>query len=386
MKLKILIIFVASLFAQNIFSQKAKSIVKSNSNIVDIIVDGELFEKAWTIDPDEELDILEINAKNVKFITDIDSISIDINFDAEPFNFIILLNGKDSAKTQVKYEPSRLEILKHAEEYNYSDNRYVPKFTYQSEDNPDLKKVRQELKLDSIAGQGSELLKIFNLMYWVHDNILHDGTIGNPNSPKNAIDLINVCKTENRGLNCRMLSTILNECYLAMGIKSRIITCMPKEYPFQECHVINMVFSKELNKWIWIDPTNCAYIMDEKGNLLGIQEVRERLIKDQPLILNADANWNRKVRKNKEEYLDGYMSKNLYRMACPLTSEYNMETWDRQKEIVYLELLPLDGLEQLPQKNEETYQNGEIKYVNYKTNNPDLFWTLPDEKDYGTGI
>ena len=33
--------------------------------------------------------------------------------------------------------------------------------------------------------------------------------------------------------------------------------------------------------------------MNETGELLGLQEVRERLINDQPLILNPDANWNR---------------------------------------------------------------------------------------------
>jgi len=165
-------------------------------------------------------------------------------------------------------------------------------------DNPNLVKIRTDFKLDSIAGNGNEVSKILNVLHWVHATIRHDGSSNNP-TLKNAIDLIKVCKTEKRGVNCRMMATILNECYLAMGIKSRYITCMPKETEFDDCHVINMVYSNDLKKWIWIDPTFDAYVMNEKGELLGLGEVRERLINGKPLLLNPEANWNKKIHKQK---------------------------------------------------------------------------------------
>ena len=377
MRVKNLVFIVATLFAQNLLAQKEKlPIIKANSIMVDIKDDDVLEKGAWRIVPEEELDVYMTSAKKVTFYTDIDSISFEINPKVGTYDFIILLNGKDTARTQIKWEPSRLEILKGAEKYNYSDNRFIPEFTYQSKDNPNLQKIRKELNLDSIAGNGSELSQIFNLLHWIHYLIRHDGNSYNPDS-KNAIDLIQVCKTENRGVNCRMMAIILNECYLSMGIKSRYITCMPKETEFNDCHVINMVFSKDLNKWIWIDPTFGAYVMDEKGNLLGIQEVRERLIKGEPLIINADANWNRESLQTKEHYLDYYMAKNLYRMECPLSSEYNLETRKNGKEISYIEILPLDGVEQEPHKSESTNQKTGVKFINYKTNNPNLFWTRP---------
>jgi len=174
-----------------------------------------------------------------------------------------------------------------------------------------------------------------------------------------------------------MMATMLNECYLAMGIKSRFITCMPKELEFDDCHVINMVYSDDLKKWLWIDPTFDAYVMDEKGVLLSIQEVRERLIKGLPLILNPSANWNNEQQQVKEEYLENYMAKNLYRFETPLSSEYNTETRESGKTIQYIELLPLDAVKQEPQKTEETNINTGIKYVNYRTNNPNLFWANP---------
>ena len=270
-------------------------------------------------------------------------------------------------------------MLKAAAAYDTTDQRFVPKFGYQLASDTNLQRIRRELKLDSIAGNGSELSKIFNLMHWVHNLVKHDGNSNNP-TLKNAIDLIRVCKQENRGVNCRMLATILNECYLSLGIRSRYITCMPKETQFDDCHVINMVFSRQLDKWIWIDPTFDAYVMDEKGQLLGIQEVRERLIQGKPLILNADANWNRGSLQTRENYLEQYMAKNLYRLQTPLVSEYDTETWKSGKQVSYVELLPLDGVEQLPQHKTQTNTSTGVIFTYYKTNNPAIFWAKPDLK------
>lgn len=378
MKLNYFTFIIIILFTPNLFAQKKLPIIKANSETV-AIKNGKEFGKGnWTISPDINPDVFYSSAigENVVFITDLDSITIPIT-ESTDFDFIVLLKGKKKAVTKIKYAEPYLTRLKKAGKYNEDDNRFVPNFSYQPSNNPNLAKIRQDLKLDSIAGKGSELSKIFNLLHWVHNLVKHDGGSDNP-TLKNAIDLINVCKVENRGVNCRMLATILNECYLSVGIKSRYITCMPKETDFDDCHVINMVYSNELKKWIWIDPTFDSYVMDEKGNLLGIQEVRERLVNGQPLVLNADANWNRENLQTKEEYLENYMAKNLYRLQTPLISQYDTETPKSGKEISYVELLPLDGLEQTPQKMEKTNTKTGVKSIYYKTNNPNIFWAKPE--------
>nr|WP_315420002.1 transglutaminase-like domain-containing protein [uncultured Pedobacter sp.] len=367
------------------FAQKQLKVVKATSNSVDIKDDNYPVRKnAWTVMPKEKLDVYTTSAKKVTFYTDQESISFNVDPKVGEYDFIILVNGTDTARTQVKYDakaPNRtpiayLDTLRAAGKYNFSDSREIPIFTYQSMENPNLMRIRTDLRLDSVAGKGNELSKIFNLMHWVHNLIRHDGNSNNP-TLKNAIELIKVCREQNRGVNCRMLATVLNECYLAMGITSRYITCMPKETNFDDCHVINMVYSKDLKKWIWIDPTFDSYVMDEKGNLLGIQEVRERLVKGMPLVLNADANWNRTALQSKEYYLQTYMAKNLYRLETPVMSQYDTETWTSGKEVAYVELLPLDGIVQGPQKIETTNQKTGVRFIRYKTNNPELFWTTP---------
>ena len=365
-EIKVVIVVLLLSVLQFSVAQMKLPVIRANSKTVDIR-DGKMLRKGyWTISSEIKPDNYSALSQKVTFITDLDSISFNLNSKHETYRFVILLNGKDSALTQVNYQVPYLEKLKTAKKYNYSDKRVVPNFCYQAKDNPDLVRVRRELMLDSIAGKGNEISKILNLMHWVHDVVRHDGNSKNP-ALRNAIDLIRVCKTGNRGVNCRMMATILNECYLSMGLKSRFITCMPKETNFDDCHVINMVYSTELKKWIWIDPTFNAYVMNEKGEMLGISEVRERLINGKTLILNPDANWNRKNSQTKEYYLENYMAKNLYRLECSILSEYNTETYNEGKTVTYLELLPLDGLVQTQESNNRL-----------KTNNPDLFWAIPE--------
>jgi hypothetical protein len=376
-ELKILTILI--IIGQSLFAQQKLPVINATSKMVDIR-DGDNFYKAsWTISPKLKPDVYTTSNKNKKvtFITDLDSISFIVN-PKDKYNFIILLNKKDTALTQIIYAPSSLETLKKASKYNLHDKREIPKFTYQSTDNSHLVELRKVFNLDSIAGTGNEVIQILNLMHWIHNLIPHDGVNGNPEI-KNAINMITVCKKDNRGLNCRGLAMALNECYLALGFKSRYITCLPKDSLGidNDCHVINMVYSKTLKKWLWIDPTFDAYIMNEKGELLSIEEVRERLISGSMLILNPDANWNHKTSQTKENYLYNYMSKNLYRLECPASSEYDTETFEQGKTITYIQLIPIEYFNQSPDKTESTNKDNGTTFINFKTNNPSLFWQAP---------
>lgn len=273
-----------------------------------------------------------------------------------------------------------LYILKKANNYNVADKRPLPTFMYQSSDNPNLMSLRKAFNLDSIAGNGSDDLKILNMMHWIHSLIPHDGNHENP-VVKNAMSMIEECKRDNRGLNCRGLATVLNECYLSLGIKSRIVTCLPKDSLKidNDCHVINAVYSETLKKWLWIDPSFNAYVMNEMGELLSIEEVRERIIDNRTVILNPDANWNNQFILTKDYYLFSYMAKNLYILESPVTSEYNMETRESGRTYSYIQLLPLDYYQQSPDREEIKSEKTTSTTVTYKTNNPKLFWQVPGE-------
>jgi len=262
-------------------------------------------------------------------------------------------------------------VLKASGSYNQNNNVDVPAFTYQSATDSNLLALRRKFNLDSVSGNGDETSKLKRLLYWVHNEVKHDGSIGNPKS-KNAIDLIAICKKENRGVNCRMMATILRDVYQSEGFPTRIVTCMPKDTADGDCHVITVVWSKTLNKWVWMDPTFNAYVTDDKGNLLNIEEVREKLINGDPLVLNDDANWNNQEKQTKEHYLGYYMSKNLYWLQCSTKSEWDLETDKPGKQAIdYINLYP--GTYNTLHQAKKVYPS----QVDYAVNNPDFFWQKP---------
>lgn len=101
MKQKIFFLFLV--ISQVTFGQSLP-VVKANSKIVDVIEDGILNKGIWNVTPQVKPDIYYImkskKVKRVTFITDLDSISFDVKPELA-YDFIILLNNKDSCYTQI---------------------------------------------------------------------------------------------------------------------------------------------------------------------------------------------------------------------------------------------------------------------------------------------
>lgn len=263
-------------------------------------------------------------------------------------------------------DKTKLEILKESAPYKtYPGNEEVA-FTYAEKDDSLLTRTREYFNLDSIAGDGDDISRIKNLMYWVHDLVRHDGSSSWPDCGFNIIDLHKVCQQENRGLNCRFMAMMLAEALLAEGIPARYVTCIPKAYDEDsDCHVINVAWSESLGKWVWVDPTFAAFVTDENGVMLNPAEVRERLRKNLPLQLNEDANWNHKEPQTKEDYLDYYMAKNLYIFQCNTMQQSEPEGKSSHPQGKSCILVP-DGFE--------------YPYKDIMISDETLFWQPPVKK------
>jgi len=271
-------------------------------------------------------------------------------------------------------------ILKKGEKYNVNDQRKVPEFTYEPATDSNLVALKHQYKLDSIAGSATDVTQVLNILHWVHNTVHHDGQHESGITSINAFSIINATSKGKMGVSCGELATVLNDCYLALGYKARKVYCFPKDSLSidYDSHVINVVYVPSKKKWIWVDPTNNAVVMDENGNLLSIEEVRERIINNKPLILNPDANWNNRQTITKDFYLDYYMAKNLYYLYSPLKSEYNYETRANDKTVTYVNLVPLDYFKQKPDMSENKNKDTNFAIVKYRTNNPQIFWELPN--------
>ena len=290
-------------------------------------------------------------------------------------NYENMLNDNDlrSLRKDKKYQAlleivkdrQPLSVLKKSAPYAKDSVKKENPFHYQPNTSMNLRMVREYFKLDSVAGQGDEMSKIINLLHFVHNEMPHDGN-HRAFVEMDAIDLYNYVKTTGKGINCRQLAISLCEMYLALGIPARYVTCLPADPNDHECHVINSVWSSQLQKWIWIDPTMDAWVMDENGTMLGIAEVRYRLINDLPLVLCETANWNHQSKQTKEYYLEYYMAKNLYFFACKKISRFNPESDYREN----------------PKDNDFVLVPTGYSSPNWEgcdtTTDSDLFWAKPE--------
>ena len=258
---------------------------------------------------------------------------------------------------------NELEILKEAPDY--ADGAPSPdlKFRYADATDSLLTLSRERFNLDSIAGDGDDISRIKNLLYWVHNNFPHNGNNGLAPGPRNMRNTYDSMRRDSCGYNCRALAICLTEALLAEGIPARYITCLPKAWDTDsDCHVICVAWSESLGKWIWVDPTFAAYVTDDKGLLLHPGEVRYRLQHDLPVILNKDANWNNKWPEEQDHYIDYYMPKNLYILDANTYNQAEPEGPSNHQQGRHVALAP-KGI---------TYPNS-----HFNTTDEQWFWQRP---------
>lgn len=276
-------------------------------------------------------------------------------------------NWKPSGKfADPEIELEKLAILKNAKPYNPGSSAKID-FEYAQPSDSMLTATRLRFNLDSVAGNGDEISRMKNLLHFTHEAVRHDGSSSWPNVPLNFGALYDICKTQDRGVNCRLMAIMLTEALLAEGIPARYLTCVPKHHDSDsDCHVITAAWSRDLSKWVWLDPTLDTWVTDENGIMLGPGEVRERLIADLPLQINEDANWNHKEKQTVDHYLKYYMAKNLYLIGANTINraepEWEMSVPGKQGSHVFL--VP-EGFE----------------YYGQTISDPDVFWAAPDFGD-----
>lgn len=258
---------------------------------------------------------------------------------------------------------TKLEILKESAAYAPDPAMKLP-FRYASSSDSLLALSRNRFNLDSIAGKGDDISRIKNLLYWVHNNITHDGSNGLAPGPRNLRNTYDSARRDNCGYNCRALAISLAEALLAEGIPARYITCIPKAWDTDnDCHVICVAWSDSLGKWVWVDPTFAAFVTDENGLMLHPGEVRYRIQHDLPVVLNKDANWNHEGPLSKEEYIDYYMAKNLYILQTNTFNQAEPEGESSHDQGYHVALVP-QGI---------TYPNSD-----YQTTDEAWFWQAPN--------
>jgi hypothetical protein len=114
-----------------------------------------------------------------------------------------------------------------------------------------------------------------------------------------------------------------------------------------------------------MDPDFGVYVTNEKGTLLGIAEIRSRLIAGEPLVaknvLNTGRNIFTEAWANLRDVIDGtnylwYLRKNIFKVRCPQVSMFGQRSKPNK---VYFELIP-DGYRMEPTRQKDRHSGADL--------------------------
>ncbi|MFW9852252.1 MAG: hypothetical protein ACFFDS_04885 [Candidatus Thorarchaeota archaeon] len=257
-----------------------------------------------------------------------------------------------------------------------NDSPITISYSYNTTPDENLQRLKEMYSLDKIAGNGTEIEQIVNLMTWVYKLASH---ANEPEFPKerNAFRFIKLATVENKQLNCYMKTVILNEVYLAMGFYSRTTHLLPHSDEEKESHFITSVFSTSLNKWISMDPDFGMYVIDKNGVPLGVKEIRKGLIEGKKMKRKGVDKKNIKSILSSFKYsLLGvdyfwFLSEFLFKMRCPSNSKFNQEM---EKNRTFYELIPDGYLDEIVHTTKIDKRGKKLLFVR----NEEDFWQKPE--------
>jgi hypothetical protein len=125
-------------------------------------------------------------------------------------------------------------------------------------------------------------------------------------------------------------------------------------------------------------------LTDEKGNILGISEIRSRLISGEPLkTVHVGRSSLKNAWVNFSNFIEGadylwYLKKNIFKIRC---QQYSMFNQDSRPIREYYELIPDGYKEELLSQSEEPQVTSKGKKI-FPINDEDLLWQKPAGSSY----
>lgn len=259
--------------------------------------------------------------------------------------FLLLLTSCTSLNYVEKGHQKNIGKLQTCAAYNSEPVNFEIKMMVDEEQAARIRayfKEKADLDLEALAAsQISTWEKALQLAVFVAKNIPHDNQREMLND-RSAIPLWEYSRRIPTGFNCRWHSILLSELMLAAGIKNRFITCHPEWEDDGDCHVVNIVWLPELNKWAMIDSDMVEFVTDADGTPLSLAEMREEVIAGHTLNINVlpgfEDYWV--AQPSGISYMQAYWAKNLYWFSAHTTYGFNLEAEERTLPDSYPALIP----------------------------------------------
>ncbi len=217
--------------------------------------------------------------------------------------------------------------------------------------------LKQEYKIQEIAGNGTSFEKAVNLTRYFAPRLLHDGNFDNHISC-NALELLKYSLNKpSCGINCLNKSKILQELCLALKIPAHRVWIMPYSPYDMENHVVTEIYDDTLSKWVMLDVTSNGYFADAIGVPLSVVEIRRNFALNEVCDFIKTVSECAKVFSDKKAeaiYYERYFAKNSFwyvveknntcgddgeRLYC-IPKGFNRYAWTKQNLEYRLHCLP----------------------------------------------
>ncbi len=257
-------------------------------------------------------------------------------------------------------------------------------FSYADGTERGLQLLRQKYALDEVAGDGPEVERLIRLMSWVYRLSGHVKLEEN-SAECNALHFIRQVREEDRQIDGFKKNVVLNELYLSMGYASRQTHLLSQRDETGPGHYVTSVYSRQLRRWLLMDPDFGVYLTDEGGLPLGVTGIRRAMVADQPLkAVHVGRSWLGKGLLHLTQYLEGsdyiwFLAEYIFMVRCPQCSRFNQDALPNR---VYFELRP-DSMPENPLIQAGLAQRGMKVHC---LDDEELFWQAPGPDGSGWGM
>ncbi len=233
-----------------------------------------------------------------------------------------------------------------------------------------LRTLRKDYGIDTLTKNTSnDIEKIKIIVDWTHNQWEHSGN--NEPSKPDALTILKEAK-EGNNYRCVEYGIVSSASLNSIGVKARVLglrTADSESVRYGAGHVVAEAYSKEFNKWIFIDGQFNAIPMLNGIPLNAIEFQKAIIDKSEDLkIINKNGEFSI---EDKKDYVD-WIGKYLFYFVTNFDNRFGIDNKLKSKSKTHLMLVPLGAKE--PTIFQQKYN---IDYCLY-TNNKNDFYQTPN--------
>ncbi len=251
--------------------------------------------------------------------------------------------------------------IKKIEFENISVNSEVKFWYADSTKNEYLRILRENYGLDILTFNLNDIEKIKNILEWTHNQWQHNGS--NEPSKPDALTILKEVK-EGNNFRCVEYGIVSSAALNSIGIKSRVLSLRTADCETVKHgagHVVAEAYSKDFNKWIFIDGQfNAIPMLD--GIPLNAIEFQKAILENKKClnIINKNGEFSK---EDKQNYID-WIGKYLFYFVVNFDNRLGYDEKLKIKGKEKLMLVPLNS--NTPHVFQRKYHINDCLYTNNK--------------------